>query len=693
MASIAELLSAARRRSFVGREKEIELFQSQLTAPSLEFVLLYIYGAGGEGKTTLIKHLAELCAEHKTNFFTLDAREVEAHPAAFLESFRLKLGKNIHAGQDVFEAAKQLKGRTVLFIDTYEKISPIDDWVRTDFLPNLPASFLTVICGRNAPSVSWLSDAGWKLLMRALHLRSFSPSESEAYLRRRNIPEDKIQPILDFTHGHPLALSVVADIYEQFPDKHFSPDESPDVVRTLMQLFVRQVPSPMHRAALEVCAIVNLLTESLLAEVMGLEDASELFNWMCGLSFISIGKEGIYPHDIAREALCADLKWRHPDWNNELHTRSRQYYHRKLKEAGGEQQRKVLFDLIYLHRTNPVVKPFFEWQETGSFWVDMANASDIPVLREMVQHLEGNEGLAVFDYWANHPAAQLWVWRDGRKQANAMVLKINGHELSPEKVDGDVAARKLIDYLYKTLNLRQGEHSAIFRMWMAKDTHQQVSALQSSIFLTIVQYYFTPGLAISFLNVVQPEFWKPVLNYGDLHHLPDLDFLVNGVPFGFYMHDWRVRPPLVWLDLIGKRETGGFIEPESQSKAVQIQVLNEAEFHEQVGEALKHFHNSTQLNQNPLTKSKIVVSHTASDATDSDRIAFLKEKILEIIKEIEDSPIDGKYHRVLYRSFINPVGSQEKTADFLNMSFSTYRRYVAAGVQRVAELLWEQEIR
>jgi len=692
MASIADLLAKARRRSFVGREKEIQLFENQLSAPDFDFILLYIYGAGGEGKTTLLKHLTEICGEHKVRHLTLDAREVDAQPSAFLEAVRASIGKSIHAGQDVFEALGQLEGRSVLFIDTCEKISPIDDWVRTDFLPKLPSNMLTVMCGRNAPSVAWLSDAGWKVLMRSVQLRSFSDAESEEYLRRRNIPEEKIKPILDFTHGHPLALSVVADIYEQYPDKNFTPDESPDVVRTLLQLFVRQVPSPMHRAALEVCSIVNLLTESLLAEVMGVEDASELFSWMCGLSFISIGRDGIYPHDIAREALCADLKWRHPDWNAELHARSRHYYHRKLKEVGGEQQRKVLFNLIFLHRTIPAIKPFFEWQETGSFWVDIANQHDLPVLRDLVSHLEGEESLAAFDFWAKHPAAQIWVWRDGRKEANAFVLKINGHELSGEKNLTDAVMQKVLDYQTKNLHLRQGEQTAIFRMWMAKDTHQQVSALQSSIFLSIVQYYFTPGLAVSFLEVVMPEFWKPVMLYGDLSPIPELDFVTNGTPYGFYMHDWRARPPLHWLDLLGKRETGSVADFEHGAPQMQVVVLSETEFSDSVVEALRHFHNNNLLIQNPLVRAKLVVSSAGAEASDEARVAYLKEKILAAVKEIEESPIDGKYHRVLYRSFVNLVGSQEKTADFLNMSFSTYRRYLSAGTQRLAEILWAWEL-
>jgi hypothetical protein len=694
MPSVADLLSSARRRSFVGRESEIALFERVLGGDLPDYVLLYIYGTGGQGKTTLAKHLYDLCAEKKTTALMVDARDVEPHPVAFMEALRMALGRApgpAGGSGDVFELLAQLPGRAVLFIDTFEKIAPIDDWVRTDFLPQLPDSILTVITGRSAPSLTWMTDPGWKVLMRMLQLSNFSHAESEDYLRRRKIPEEKIRPILDFTHGHPLALSVVADIYEQYPDKNFSPEESPDVVRALLQLFVRQVPSPMHRAALELSALVNLLTESLLAEVMGLEDAGELFNWMCGLSFISIGKEGIYPHDIAREALSADIKWRHPDWNAELHNRVRHYYHRKLKEGGGEAQRKVLFELIYLHRQNPVVKPFFDWREGGSFWVDAASANDLPALRDIIGTQEGPESLAAFEYWHQHPAAQIWVWRDALKKANAFVLKIDTQDLKPDHLANDPAVQRVVAYQQKHLNLRPGDQMSIFRLWMAKDTHQQVSPLQSSMFLTIVQYYFTPGLAVSMLSVVQPEFWKAVLSYADLMHVTELDFAVQEVPFGWYMHDWRVRPPLVWLDLLGKREVDASAGADEADRKMQAVVLNEADFGEAVGEALRHFHNNNTLINNVLLRSKLVIQAAGGDPSDAQRVGALKQVIQDVLKDIEESPIDGKYHRVLYRSFINPVGSQEKTADFLNMSFSTYRRYLQAGVMRLAELMWNKE--
>lgn len=696
MPSIADLLSAARRKSFVGRERETEIFEHFATTVEPDCVLLYVYGNGGQGKTTLIKHLTDFCAGQKIPSLLVDSREVEPHPAAFLEALRISLFKKPSPTPpdnfDVFEALAELPEQTVLFIDTYEKINPLDDWIRVDFLPNLPANVRTVIAGRNAPSLSWLADPGWKTLMKTVQLGNFSHAESEEYLLRRHIPKEKLKPIIEFTHGHPLALSVVADIYEQFPDKNFSPDQSPDVVRTLLQLFVRQVPSPMHRAALEVCALVNLLTESLLSEVMGVEDSSELFNWLCGLSFIGAGRNGIYPHDIAREALCADLRWRHPDWNNELHNRTRKYYHRKLKETGGEAQRKVLFDLLFLHRLNAAIKPFFDWQETASFYVDGSNAADLADLRAMVEQFEGKEQVAAFDFWSQHPAAQIWVWRDSIRRPVAFVLKINAHEISQGSKITDPEVQRALDYQGKNLHLRAGEQMALFRFWMAQGTHQGVSALQSSMFLTIVQYYFTPSLAVSMLRVIQPEFWRPGFSYADLHHLPELDTIVGETPFGWYMHDWRVRPPLAWLDLLGKRETDASAGLEVEAPKLQVAVLGAEEFAENMADALRHFHNNNQLVQNALIRSKLVVQDLDNEATDSLRIALLKEKIQAALKEIEESPVDGKYYRVLYRTFINPVGSQEKAADFLNMSFSTYRRYLQSGVQRITEILWAMEV-
>jgi ATP/maltotriose-dependent transcriptional regulator MalT len=164
--------------------------------------------------------------------------------------------------------------------------------------------------------------------------------------------------VLDFTRGHPLALSLVADVLDQRQDQQFVPDEAPDVIQTLLERFVQKVPSPAHRTALEACALFHLTTEALLAEILQVADGHELFDWLRSLSFIQYGKEGLFPHDLVRDVLCADLQWRNPDWYAELHHRARVYYMKRLQQTRGDEQRRVLVEYIYLHRRNPIVRHF-----------------------------------------------------------------------------------------------------------------------------------------------------------------------------------------------------------------------------------------------------------------------------------------------------------------------------------------------
>lgn len=686
---ISDMLRQMRRQAFVGREKEIALFKSMVQSEKPLRILLHIYGPGGQGKTTLLRHLSEISNETGLPAFILDGRQIQAHPSAVLEALSGEM--RLNTVEEIPEKLEALGPTVVLFFDTYEKLSPLDDWFRTDFLPLLPSCVRTVICGRKAPSLAWKTDPGWKRLMEVAPLRNFSLGESRVYLANQEVPEEQVQSILDFTHGHPLALSLVSDIFANQPEKDFSPEESPGTVRALLDTFLQQTPGPAHRTALEIAALVHLTTESVLEEVMEVVSAAELFDWLRQLSFMDESKEGIYPHDVIREALTADLRWRHPDYYQALYEKARVYYVRRLDSSNPVVQRKTLYELIYLHRLHPMVRPFFDWQESGGQWVDTLHPADIPDILNMIRLYEGEESVAAFEFWKTHPAAQVWVWRDANKKPEAFLLKINAHEIGPNEPIADTAVAKACAYCRKPLHLRSGEQVVLFRMWMANESYQQVSTLQSSIFLAIVQYYFTPGLAISMVCCAHPQFWEQMFTYAGIQQANEIDFTSSSIPFGWFLHDWRKQPIPDWLDMLGKRGLGGPLEEPAQKQSLEVLVLSEDAFGEGVNTALKYFHQRDVLMASPLIQSQLVLRHTGLEASVAERIACLKKLIEKELKEIEQSPVDGKYYRVLYRTFLNPVGSQERAADFLNMSFSTYRRYLKYGQERLIQGLWRQE--
>ena len=266
---VADRLAAARRRQFVGRTAERTLFQAALSAPELPFLVLYVYGPGGVGKTSLLREFVDISAQMNVTAICLDARNFEPSPDAFISALRRALG--LHPDEPPEQALAGAERRVVL-LDTYESLAPLDDWLRESFLPQLPENVLVVLAGRQSPAAAWRSDPGWQSYVRHLPLRNLSAEEGRTYLTRRSVPAEQCDAVLAFTHSHPLALSLVAETFAQRETITFQPESAPDIIRVLVEQFVQKVPGPAHRATVEACALVRLTGEALLGELLALPD-------------------------------------------------------------------------------------------------------------------------------------------------------------------------------------------------------------------------------------------------------------------------------------------------------------------------------------------------------------------------------------------------------------------------------------
>jgi hypothetical protein len=688
---LADRLNAARRRQFVGRSDELVLFETALTSPELPFFVLQIFGPGGVGKTSLLKQFATIARHHDAAAYYLDARNIEPAPAPFLDALRLAMG--LEAGDSPQGALASNPSRQVILIDTYETLETLDDWLREEFLPGLPERVLLVAAGRNAPAQAWRSDPGWQELVHILPLRNLEPSECRDFLTQRSVPAEQHQEVLNFTHGHPLALSLVADVFAQRPGTQFHPEAVPDIVKTLLGQFVQKVPGPAHRAALEACALVRVTTEALLGELLAMGDVHELFEWLRSLSFIESGQEGLFPHDLAREALVADLRWRNPDWHLELHRRARSYYATRLQQVQSGEQQRLMFDYAYLHRDNPIMRSMFQWQGAGSVLADAGRASDWPAIEEMVRRHEGQEAAELAAYWYARQPQGLLTLRGAGGAPVGMMMMLSLEQIPQGEIDHDPAVHAADRFLRKRAPLYPGERATLFRFWMAQETYQEVSPLQSLIFINVGRHYLTtPGLAYTFFPCADPDSWAPGFAYIDLTRIPEADFQTGGRRYGVYGHDWRTVPTWRWLSILAEREMGTELPAEQAPAREELVVLSESTFAEAVKGALKGFTSFDALDLNPLLQSRLIASRTENTSERGKRVEILRQMILEAAESLQSSPRESKYYRALYRTYLNPVATQERAAEILNLPFSTYRRHLASGIERVTRILWQQEI-
>jgi hypothetical protein len=664
--ALADQLMAARRRSFVGRRAELALFEQVLAAPG---GVVYVHGPGGVGKTTLLRQVAWLAEGAGRRVVWAD-------------------------GRDGLPAVPPGEPGVVLLVDTAEVLGPPDRWLTEELLAALPGDAVAVAAGREPPPLAWRVDPGWRGLVRTVALANLAPEDGRRMLSLLGVPASEHAAALAFTRGHPLALALVADLCARH-DGTLPDPASPQVVTTLLAGLLDAVPDATHRAALEACAQVRVTTEPLLAALLGVPEAGDLFEWLRGLSMMEFGPRGLYPHDLARDALAAELRWRHPERYAEIHRRAGAYYQAQFAGAEPAAQQTVISDFAYLHRDNPVLGPFVSVLSptsaaVGDLAVEPGRPEDHPAVRALVERYEGAGSAALAGHWLARQPEGLTVVRTGAGEVVGCYLLVALEATDATDRATDPAVHSALSYVDGHVPVRAGERALLLRFWLSAGEYQEMSPVCTLISLHLVRHYLTtPGLALTLHSYADPEFWAPACAYIDLARVPEADFTVSGRTYGVYAHDWRTVPPLAWLALLAARETAERpLDIAPPAGTAPPRVLDFEEFGRAVRAALADLGRPDRLGAGPLARSRLV----PADGSVVARGQAVQELLKEAAAQLAESPRDRRGYRALHHTYLQPAGSQQRAAELLDLPMSTFRRHLAAGLERLTELLWEREL-
>ena len=683
---LADALDAAGRRGFIGRSAELAAFDAFLERPE-HVRVLWLSGLGGVGKTALMQACSRRARQAGWLTARIDGRAVTPVPQAFSGSVESAIG----ASTPLSELDGAAGGGLAIFIDTYERLELLDVWLREQYLPRLPAQTLIMIASRHLPSVEWRTDPSWSAVLQMLPLRNFRPEESRAYLTSRGVPELEQAEVLGFTHGNPLALSLLTDLYRLQPERFTV--HHPDIIQELVRRLLDDVPTPLHRRALEVCAHLRITSEDQLAEALMISDASDLFGWLRSLSFIESGATGIFPHDLTREVIEADLRWRSPEHYRKLHDDVRRGIVRQLQHGSLAERQAAFSDLLFLHRNNPTMRPLYKWDALGQIASAPATPEDHQLLVDIVRRQQGAASADILRHWLRRQPGGFTVFRDHTGETIGFGCMLQVADVTGEdcRVDPAIAAAK--SFVAEFGPPRTGEPMVYCRWVLSRTTSDpgDTPGLWEPVCLiNVIQWVSMQRLSWSFVAIEDYDRWAPFFAHIRQQHAPGAGFSVDGRTYAVFVHDWRVEPALAWLREMADREliTTQSNKRDDVETQRPILVLSHPEFVAAVRQALRDYARPDRLAGNALLSSRLV----ADRPEDQSAVATLGLLLRLSAEELNIHPRDQRMYRALYHTFLNPAATQEQAAELLGLPFSTYRAHLRAGIQRVADLLWQREL-
>jgi hypothetical protein len=606
----------------------------------------------------------------------VDGRHIDPSPLGF----EAEAAKAAHATASDDEI--------VLFIDAFERCQGLEGWLREQFIPQLPEHAVVVIAGRLPPSTMWTCDLSWSEALEVLPLGPLDPAAATNLLERRGVATALHEPVLRFAGGHPLALTLAASVAVSDAGPQATWEPTQDVIAALLTVLVGDLPSRTHRMALETAAHTMTTTEGLLKAVLGKEDAGPMFSWLRSLPFAQYGGHGLTLHDLVREAIDRDLRWRDPQGYEQMHRRAGHYLLNQVRTSSGSDAMGAVRALTYLKRYGPMAPYFQDLDQEGGVYEDTVRPEDHEVLVRMTEATEGVESARIVRHWLVHQPSAFLVYRrtdTGETVAFMTWLRMTRR---PDDIDADPVVAAAWAHVERNSPLRAGQHFLLSRFMVDPEGYGQISHVGHLMQLRIcLDWIRSDGLGWSFILTPDAALWSPLLSH--LGHRPVFETPWDGRrSFTMFACDWRVTPLAIWFDRTQPGALADDTVPPATDRPAE-EPLARPDFDRAVREALRNLHHPEALQSNPLLFSRTVT--VEAEYGNSDPVESLKRLLTETVGALLEEPRGAKLHRAVSTTFLERPRTQEAAAQRLGLPYSTYRRHLMQGVERVCELLRRRE--
>jgi hypothetical protein len=644
-ATLAERLAWRDEQHFVGREPELEFFDSLLVEePSHQVVL--VHGPGGIGKSTLLREFARRAEKRGYRSTLVEGRELAPVP-----------GEIEHALGDIASVELPL-----IMFDTYERMSAASAYLRHRLLPSLPARSLVILAGRKPPEPEWF-QGGWERLATELELRPLNTEDARKLCAAHGLTDtDRCDELIAWAEGSPLALSLAASSGE-----NLSVDD-PNIVRAMIRRLAQTELDGGNLDVAAVAALARCVNARMLHDVLPGVDPEEAEAWLRSRSFAEPLRDGITLHDLVRRAVRSDLRRRDPEHERELRRRIADHLYARASQG----EPRLVVDLAEL-RENPALRWGFGAADSAGYRVDEVREGDtVATAPQVAARSKGG------DWWWQltepfflQAPERVCVVRDTDENLCGFCVSVSPHD-APPVAEADPL---LGPWLAHARREHAGEEVMLWRDSIdftageGGDINSPVLALMNTAAvlrsgLTNPRYSYLP---IHRENKVAMQYARAV----GAHHVAELDLAVDEHVTECHVIDYGPGGMLARARATVYAELG--IQPPDDGVRDDSVATVTADT---VRDALRALDNPLELASSPL----------ATGDTPDERAASVRALLADATANaFGEAPDERLLQQIMERGYLDASASHESAALELNVSRATYFRRLRIASQRVAD--------